>query len=78
MDAREDPATWSGAFRRISAQLGIHPEGLRTWVQRAEIDEGLWPGTSTDDTGRIAELEREVRELPGDEHDFEAGPRLCG
>ena len=31
----------SGAMGRISAQLGVNPETLRTWVKRIEIDEGL-------------------------------------
>lgn len=63
LDARRDPATSTGAIKRIADQLGIHPEALRTWVRQAEIDGGLRPGTSTDDAARIAELEREVREL---------------
>ena len=36
---------------------------LRNWVQQAEIDAGDRPGVTTDDAARIAELEREVREL---------------
>jgi len=32
-------------------------------VKKAEIDEGLRPGTTSDDAARMAELEREVREL---------------
>ena len=63
LDARRDPATATGAIKRIADQLGIHPEALRTWVRQAEIDGGLRSGTTTDDAGRIAELEREVREL---------------
>jgi transposase len=41
----------------------VHPEALRTWVTRAEIDGGVRPGTTSDDAARLAELEREVREL---------------
>ena len=63
LEARRDPATGTGAIKRIADQLGIHPEGLRTWVRQAEIDGGLRPGTSTDDGTRLVELEREVREL---------------
>ena len=63
LDARRDPATSTGAIKRVADQLGIHPEALRTWVRQAEIDGGLRPGTTSDDTSRISELEREVREL---------------
>lgn len=63
MDARKDPTTSKGAIKRIADQLDVHPEALRTWVRQAEIDGGVRPGTSTDDATRIAELEREVREL---------------
>ena len=63
VDARRDPATRSGAITRIAGQLGINPETLRTWTKRTEIDEGLRPGTTSEDAKRIVELEREVREL---------------
>ncbi|WIY01954.1 IS3 family transposase [Amycolatopsis mongoliensis] len=51
------------AIRRVAGQLDVHPEALRTWVKRAEIDAGTAPGRTSDDAARIAELEREVREL---------------
>ena len=63
VDARRDPATRAGALRRIGEQLGINPETLRNWVTQAEIDEGHRLGTTTDDAQRLAELERENREL---------------
>ncbi len=44
-------------------QLGINPETLRGWVAQAEVDEGHRPGVSTAEAQRIADLEREVREL---------------
>jgi len=53
----------SGAIKRIADQLGVHPEALRTWVKQAETDEGTRPGTTTTEAARVAELEREVREL---------------
>jgi transposase len=63
IEARRDPATRQGAITRIAGQLRINPETLRTWLKRVEIDEGLWPGTTSEDAKRIAELERENREL---------------
>ena len=65
VEARQDPQARMGAIRRVADQLGIHPEALRTWVKQAEQDEGLAPGPMTpgEATARIAELERENREL---------------
>ncbi|MFL0577454.1 IS3 family transposase [Brevibacterium luteolum] len=63
IDARKEPEARRGAFNRIGEQLGVHPEALRTWVKKAEIDQGLRPGTTSDDAARMAELERENREL---------------
>ena len=50
-------------IKRIADQLGVHPEALRTWVKQAETDEGVRSGTTTAEAVRVAELEREVREL---------------
>ena len=63
VEARRDPATQTGALRRIGDQLGINPETLRNWVTQAEIDGGDRPGTTTSDAQRLAELERENQEL---------------
>jgi transposase len=63
VDARRDPATRPGALARVGKQLGINPETLRNWVTQAEVDEGHRPGTTTAEAKKIAELERENREL---------------
>jgi len=63
LEARQDPATRTGAFRRVGEQLGINPETLRNWVVQAEVDEGHRPGTTTSESQRLVELEKEVREL---------------
>ncbi len=63
VDARRDPSTRSGALRRVGEQLGINPETLRNWLQQAEIDDGHRPGVTSEEVRRIAELERENREL---------------
>jgi transposase len=52
-----------GVITRIAHQLGIGSESLRSWVRQAEVDAGQRPGVSTAEQQRIAELEREVREL---------------
>ncbi len=52
-----------GVVTRVARQLGIGVESLRSWVNQAEIDGGTRPGTTTEDKARIAELERENREL---------------
>ncbi len=52
-----------GVVSRVARQLGIGEQTLRIGVERAEIDAGKRPGVTTEDKARIAELEKEVREL---------------
>jgi len=52
-----------GAVTRVAKQLGVGAESLRNWVKQAEIDSGKRPGVTTAEQQRIAELERENREL---------------
>lgn len=63
VDLRRDPGTRSGGLRRVGQQLGINPATLRNWVQQVEVDEGHRPAVTTAEAKRIAELEREDREL---------------
>ena len=63
LEIRERDGKGRGELARVARQLGVHPEALRSWVKQAEIDGGSQPGTTSDDKKRIAELEREVREL---------------
>jgi transposase len=62
-EIRRQSGQATGAIARVADQLGVHREALRGWVRQAEIDDGQRPGTSTGDAQKIAELEREVREL---------------
>ena len=62
-EARAEPGGSKGACRRVGEQLGINPETLRGWVTHAEIDAGVRPGVTSDQAARLAELERENREL---------------
>src|SRR5579872_5088675 len=52
-----------GAVSRVARQLGIGTESLRNWVKQADIDSGKRPGVTSAEQRRIAELERENREL---------------
>ncbi len=63
VELRQDPATRSGAIRRVAEQLGMHPETLRNWVRQAEVDDGRRAGTTTAEAVRIKQLEGEVKEL---------------
>ena len=51
------------AMTSIAGKFGCTPETLRSWVRRAEIDEGRRPGLTTDERAKLKELERENREL---------------
>jgi transposase len=48
---------------RVARELGVGTESLRGWVRRAEIDSDTRQGTSTVDAQRIAQLEKENRDL---------------
>lgn len=52
-----------GVVTRVARQLGIGVESLRNWVKQAEVDGGQRPGVTSEERRRIAELERENREL---------------
>src|SRR5688500_8386214 len=52
-----------GGYTPISEQLGIRRETLRQWVRDAEAEEGTVPALTGEERSRIAELERENREL---------------
>jgi transposase len=62
-DIRKSDGGGRGAVARVADQLGINRETLRVWVRQVEVDAGARPGTSSTDAARIAELERENREL---------------
>lgn len=51
------------AISAIAEMVGCHRETLRSWLRRAETDDGRRPGLTTDERQRLKELERENREL---------------
>jgi transposase len=62
-ELRAETGNARGSIARVGHRLGINTETLRNWVQKAEVDSGQRPGTTSDDKKKIAELEGEVREL---------------
>jgi transposase len=62
-ELRAETGESRGTLARVGERLGINPETLRNWVEKAEVDSGQRPGTTSDDRKRIADLEKEVREL---------------
>jgi transposase len=62
-EIRQQTGGQPGGIARVANQLGVHREALRNWVRQAEVDAGQRPGVPTAEQQRIAELEREVREL---------------
>ena len=60
---RAELGTEEGVVGRVARQLGYGTESVRSWVKRADIDQGIKPGTTTADAERIKQLEQEVREL---------------
>jgi transposase len=62
-ELRAESGSTRGTLARVGERLGINPETLRNWVEKAEFDSGQRPGTTSDDRKRIADLKREVREL---------------
>jgi transposase len=52
-----------GVVSRVARQLGLGRESLRRWVMQAEVDLGQRPGVTSEERRRIAELEKENREL---------------
>ncbi len=63
LELRAETGESRGTVARVARQLGVNSETLRNWVSQAEVDSGDRPGTTTDDRKKIAELERENREL---------------
>jgi transposase len=62
-ELRAESGSARGTLARVGERLGVNPETLRNWVEKAEVDSGQRPGTTSDDRKRIAELEKELREL---------------
>ncbi len=62
-DHQDDYGSQWSAIVSIASKIGCTGETLRKWVRRAERDQGLREGTTTEERDRLKALERENREL---------------
>ncbi len=62
-DQRASHGSEWAAICSVASKIGCTAQTLRTWLQRAEMDEGKRPGITTSDKERLKELERENFEL---------------
>jgi transposase len=60
---RAETGMTHGAVRRVAQQLGYGVESVRSWVKRADVDDGVVPGVLSEESARVKALEQEVREL---------------
>jgi transposase len=60
---RQARGVTEGGYTAVSKQLGLQRETLRRWVLEAEGIDPYRPGLPLDEKARMAELERENREL---------------
>ena len=60
---RAELGTEHGTVFRVANQLGYGVESVRSWVRRADIDEGVTAGVTSDQAAKVKALEQENREL---------------
>jgi len=62
-DAVEIVRSSGESIAEVARELGICDSSLGNWVRQEEINRGEREGLSTDDKGRLSELERENARL---------------
>jgi transposase len=63
-ESRPDHGSEWEAMRSVASKLGIGTtETVRKWVRRAEVDGGVRPGVTSEESAEMRKLRTEVREL---------------
>jgi transposase len=60
---RAELGTDRGTAQRVALQLGYGVESVKSWVRRADIDDGVKQGVPSDSAAEIRRLEQELREM---------------
>ena len=60
---QETRSVTDGGYTAVGKQLGLGRETLRRWVMESQVEERSRPGVTRSDRDRMAQLERENREL---------------
>jgi transposase len=50
----------------VARQLGVGKESVRRWVVQADVDSGVRPGTTSEESAEIRKLKAENRRLRED------------
>ena len=51
------------SIKQIAADFGIAESCLRNWMQRADVEDGLKPGTTAADNAELREAKKRIRLL---------------
>jgi transposase len=63
---RAEYSSTAAAAAAVARQLGVGKESVRRWVVQADIDGGLRPGTTSEESAEIRKLKAENRRLRED------------
>ena len=63
LETIEEEGEAYGVIPAVAEKLGLPQRNLYRWVRQAEVDAGIRAGVSSAERARLAELERENREL---------------
>src|SRR5215208_8418137 len=60
---RDEYGSEWAAIRSVASKIGAVPQTVHAWVRRADVDDGVVDGVSSDERQQIKDLQRENREL---------------